>query len=106
MTRQWRRYELLLPLQFNDGRDIPSEWLAEAIVEIIDRGGAATHETALLEGYWRHRNMQYRDKLVRLVVDMPESETNREWMRQFKRRWEVRLEQIQLWMVSYCVEIE
>lgn len=26
----WRRYEILLPLQFNDGGEIPGEWIAEA----------------------------------------------------------------------------
>lgn len=102
----WRRYELLLPLQFNDGTDVPTDWLVQAVIEIIDRGGAATYETAHLEGHWRHRNVHYHDKLVRLVVDMPEKPENREWMKGFKHRWEVRLEQIQIWMVSYSVDIE
>jgi hypothetical protein len=30
MSSRWRRFEVLLPLQFNDTRDVPSEWLAEA----------------------------------------------------------------------------
>jgi hypothetical protein len=27
-------------------------------------------------------------------------------MRQFKERWKVRLEQVELWMVSYRIEVE
>ena len=27
MSSKWRRFEVLLPLQFNDGRDVPTEWL-------------------------------------------------------------------------------
>lgn len=30
MSSNWRRFEVLLPLRFNDGRDVPPEWLAAA----------------------------------------------------------------------------
>lgn len=29
MSNKWRRFEVLLPLQFNEGRDVPSDWLAD-----------------------------------------------------------------------------
>jgi hypothetical protein len=45
MSSKWRRFEILLPLQFNDGRDVPAEWLAEAVLEIVDHFGAASYET-------------------------------------------------------------
>jgi hypothetical protein len=39
-------------------------------------------------------------------VDVPDSPRNRQWMKQFKDRWKVRLEQLELWMVSYRIEVE
>jgi hypothetical protein len=48
----------------------------------------------------------YRDNLVRLVVDTPDSARSRQWMKQFKSRWKTRLEQLELWMVSYRIEVE
>jgi hypothetical protein len=48
----------------------------------------------------------YRDKLVRVVVHVPDPGANRQWMRQFKDRWKARLEQLDLWMVSYRIEVE
>ena len=39
MSSNWRRFEVLLPLQFNDGREIPPDWLAEAVLEIVDHFG-------------------------------------------------------------------
>jgi hypothetical protein len=48
----------------------------------------------------------YRDNLARLLVEIPDTATNRQWMRQFKERWRVRLKQIELWMVSYRIEVE
>ena len=50
MSSKWRRFEVLLPLQFNDGRDVPTEWLAEAVLEIVGYFGAASYETQKLEG--------------------------------------------------------
>ena len=68
MSSKWRRFEVLLPLQFNDGRDVPGEWLAEAVLEIVDHFGAASYETQKVEGHWRHSGVLYRDTLVRLVA--------------------------------------
>jgi hypothetical protein len=97
---------VLLPLRFNDGRDVPGEWIAEAVLEIVDHFGAASYETQRVEGHWRHSGILYRDDLVRIVVDVPDSPRNRQWMKQFKDRWKVRLEQLELWMVSYRIEVE
>ena len=106
MSSNWRRFEVLLPLQFNDGRDVPPEWLAEAVLEMVDYFGAASYETQKLEGHWRHGSVIYRDNLVRLVVDVPDTPQGREWMKEFKGRWKTRLEQLELWMVSYLIEVE
>jgi hypothetical protein len=106
MSSRWRRFEVLLPLQFNDGREIPTEWLAEAVLEVVDHFGAASYETQKVEGHWRHGGVLYRDNLVRVIVDVPDSVKNRQWMRKFKSRWRERLEQAELWVVSYRIEIE
>jgi hypothetical protein len=106
MSNRWRRFEVLLPVRFNDGRDVPPEWLAEAVLEIVDRFGAASYETQKVEGHWRYGGVLYRDDIVRVVVDVPDSAKNREWMKDFKNRWRARLEQLELWMVSYRIEVE
>ena len=106
MSSKWRRFEVLLPLRFNDGRDVPAERLAEAVLEIVNNFGAASYETQKVEGHWRHGGVLYRDDLVRVVVDIPDTVKNRQWMRGFKSRWQERLEQVELWLVSYRIEIE
>jgi hypothetical protein len=72
MSSSWRRFEVLLPLQFNDGREVPPDWIAEAVLEI----------------------------------DVTDTSDNRQWLRDFKERWKVRLEQVDLWMISYPIEVE
>jgi hypothetical protein len=106
MPSKWRRFEVLLPLQFNDGRDVPGDWIAEAVLEIVDHFGAASYETQRVEGHWRHGGVVYRDTLVKLVVDVPDLAKNRKWMKQFKERWKARLEQLELWLVSYQIQLD
>ena len=43
---------------------------------------------------------------TREYVDVPDAPKNRDWMRDFKERWRTRLEQLELWMVSYRIEVE
>lgn len=73
---------------------------------MVDYFGAASYETQKLEGHWRHGGVIYRDNLVRLVVDVPDTSQSREWMKDFKVRWKTRLERLELWMVSYLIEVE
>jgi hypothetical protein len=106
MSSNWRRFEVLLPLAFNDGRPIPRKVLGEAVKEIVANFGAASYETQRIEGHWLHQGASYRDDLTRLVVDVPDTAKNRKWMKQFKDRWKRRLAQIELWMVSFRIEVE
>lgn len=106
MSSKWRRFEVLLPLQFNDGSDVPAELLAEAVLEVVDHFGAVSYETQKVEGHWRHGGVLIRDNLVKLIVDAPDRVNNKRWMKEYKERWRSRLEQVELWMVSYGVEVE
>ena len=106
MRKSCRRYEVLLPLQFNDGRAVPEKWLIDAIFELAEHFDGASHETQKIRGYWHHEGTLYREKFTRVVVDMDDVPKNRAWMRLYKKKWKARLEQIELWMVSYNIEIE
>lgn len=106
MSSKWRRYEVLLPLRFNDGSEIPGDWIAEAVLEVVDRFGAASYETQHVEGHWRHGGVVYRDELVRIVVDIPDLTKHRKWMALFKKKWKLKLDQLELWMVSYVIDVE
>ena len=106
MSSSWRRFEVLLPLRFNDARDVPPEWLAEAVLEIVNQFGAASYETQKVEGHWRQGAITFRDDLVRVVVDVPDTTEHRDWVREFKDRWKIRLGQLELWVVSYQIDVE
>ena len=42
MSSKLRRYEILLPQQYNDGREIPRKFRGRALKEIVDQFGAAS----------------------------------------------------------------
>lgn len=61
MTSAFRRFEILLPLRFNDGQDVPGELIADTLLELEQRFGAVSSETQTIQGLWRHEGRSYRD---------------------------------------------
>jgi hypothetical protein len=106
MKSKSRRYEVLLPVRFNDGRDVPDELLGDAVNEIVAQFSAVTFYKETAEGRWRQDETLFRDDLALIVVNVPDTNSNRKWMRAFKARWKKRLEQLEIWMVSYPIDIE
>jgi len=75
-------------------------------MEIVDHFGAASYETQKVEGHWRQEGVVYRDNLVKIVVDVPDTRGNRLWVKTFKGRWKSRLKQLELWVVSFPINLE
>ena len=71
-----------------------------------DHFGAVSYETQIIEGHCQQAGVVYRDNLARIVVDVPDKKEHRAWMKAFKSRWKEKLEQLELWMVSYRIELE
>ena len=45
-----RRYEILLPSQFNDGRPVPPDLIADTLQELEQAFGAVSCETQAIQG--------------------------------------------------------
>jgi hypothetical protein len=85
---------------------VPEELTAEATWELLDFFGGVSFETQTIRGKWRRRGVVYQDNSARLVVDVPDTEKNRRWLKSFKERWKSRLKQIEIWMVSHVIRVE
>lgn len=105
MDRPYRRYEMLVPLRFNDGRAVPDELIADMLLELEDQFGAVSCETQTTRGHWRHEDESYRDELVRVYLDVPDVPQNREFFSRFKEQLKARFEQIEIWMTTYPLEV-
>jgi len=71
MSRTVRRFEVLLPLRFNDGSAVPDELIADTVVELEEQFGAVSCEMQTIRGHWRSEGQMFRDDLIRVFVDVP-----------------------------------
>jgi hypothetical protein len=59
---------------------------AEAVLELENRFGAVSSETQVIRGVWHQEGASFRDDLVRIFVDVPDSPENRQFCVDFKQR--------------------
>src|SRR5687767_154307 len=62
MKRSSRRYEILLPLQFNDGRPVPAAVNRRTLDELRKRFGGVSAETQKIQGEWAFGGKVFRDR--------------------------------------------
>jgi hypothetical protein len=105
MSASFRRFEILLPRRFNNGQPVPDELIAETLLEIEERFGAVSSETQDIQGHWHYGDQLYRDDLVRVFVDTPDTAESREFFVEFKERVKERFQQIDIWLTTYPVEV-
>ena len=100
-----RRFEVLLPLRFNDGTAVPDNAIADTLLELEQQFGAVSCDTQTIRGQWRHENQSYRDDLIRVYVDADDEPKNRQYFVECKERLKIRFQQIDIWMTTYLIEV-
>jgi len=105
MSSSFRRFEILLPLQFNDGRLVPDELIVDTILELRERFGAVSCETQMIRGIWTQDAEIYRDELIRLFVDTPENPASKDFFIDLKERLKQSFGQLDIWMTTYPIEV-
>lgn len=100
-----RRYEILLPLFYDDGQNIEKEKFLLTNKELVDKFGATTTDSARIVGRWIYQNQLYQDKLIRIGIDVPESDNSETFFRQYKEVLKERFKQIDIWITSYEIDV-
>jgi len=91
---KWIRYEILLPLCYNDGRPIESHKFRQTTLDLM---------TAI--GKWKYEGTVYEDLLWRFIVDVPASTPADAFFRRYKETLKERFEQIDIWISSHEINI-
>jgi len=99
------RFELLLPLRFNDGQPVPRALLALTADDIQRRFGAVSWESQVIAGLWRESNMVYRGQLNRLFVDAEDTPDNRHFFQDLKNQLKERFAQLDIWVTVHPIEL-
>lgn len=105
MPKPNRRYESLLPTSFNDGTPVPDELVGQTLLEIRRQFGAVSSDTQYIEGHWEYEGRVFRDYNVRVFVDVPDTTENRQFFVEFKERLKQRFQQIDIWMMTYPLDV-
>jgi hypothetical protein len=105
MSRMVRRFEVLLPLRFNDGTPVPDDAVADTLVELEERFGAVSCETQSIRGRWRHEGQSFRDDLICVFVDVPDEPEGRNFFVEYKEQLKARFQQLDIWMTTYLIEV-
>ena len=103
-----RRYEILLPAEFNDGRvvaDACPRCVPDSLSEVIENFGAVTFRPQPAMGSWTFGGRRYDDTLSLLTVDVEDTIEHREWIAHLKSHLRQRFEQLDIYITSYPVEV-
>jgi hypothetical protein len=101
----FERYEILLPLQYNDGTPVEPEKFQETRRELVRRFGALTMDAPPASGLWMSGGREYTDELIRFVVDTEATPDTDEFFRDFKERLKERFRQIEIWITAYPIRM-
>jgi hypothetical protein len=100
-----RRFEVLLPLKFNDGRPVPDELISTTLAEIEAHFGAVSWETQIIQGFWSSKGTRYRDELFRFFVDVPDLPEHRHFFAGLKDGLKARFQQLDIWMTTHPIDV-
>jgi len=102
---KWIRYEILLPLCYNDGRPIEPQKFRQTNLELLERFSATTLDLIRALGSWKYQGTVYEDLLFRLIVDVPSALPADDFFRNYKETLKARFEQIDIWISSHEITI-
>ena len=105
MSSGYRRYEILVPLKFNNGAAVPDELVSDTLTDLRVQFGSVSSETQIIRGQWVHHGQTYVDDLLRVFIDVADTAEAADFFRRYKEDLKARFQQIEIWLVSYPIDI-
>ena len=99
------RFEILLPLFYNDGRQVEPDKFLRTDDELVQKFGATSTDTVVVRGRWLYQSTIYQDRLLRVRLDVQDSPENWQAMREFKEILKARFEQLDIWITAHRIDV-
>ncbi len=92
------RYEIYLPLKFNDGRAVPGELFTQVRDELLEKYGGLTllPPDSPVEGWWKSEGVLYKDDIVIYKVTTDDDEDL--FFIQYQKELAHRFDQVKIWI--------
>ena len=73
--------------------------------EVVERFGAVTIVPQSVRGIWTKEGQRYEEDNIRFHVDVEDTKENAEFFRKLKETLKIRFKQIDIWIVSYQIDL-
>lgn len=98
------RFEILLPLTFNDGTAVEHEKITQTTEELSDHFGGTTQDLLRATGVWKYGGTRYRDELLRIRIDSDDGGAET-FLRSYKTILKQRFQQIDIWITAHDIRV-
>jgi hypothetical protein len=99
------RFEILLPLFYNDGQPVEDSAFVRTDDELVALFGATSTDAVTVRGHWLYQSTIYEDRLIRVRVDVDDVPENWQKMRDLKETLKTRFDQLDIWISAHRIEI-
>jgi len=102
-----RKYEIYLPLKYNDGKAIESEKIVGVWDELAEAFGGITVSplSAPYQGRWKYGGVEYIDEIIKVEVVAMNDKAAKEFLKEFKERLKESLQQIDILITTHGIQV-
>jgi hypothetical protein len=101
-----KKYEIYLPLKYNDGSTIEARKITRIREELADVFGARTvsSQAAPYQGAWNHRGMDFIEDIIKIEVIARADRKTQLFFKKFKERLKRLLKQIDVLIIAQDIQ--
>jgi hypothetical protein len=102
VIRRMKKYEIYLPLTYNDGTKIEAEKIKQIREELVDVFGARTVSShhAPYQGAWNYRGIDFIEDIIKIEIIARADRKTQKFFRQFKERVKRMLKQFDVLIIT------
>lgn len=101
-----KKYDIYLPLKYNDGSKIEPEKLKQIRQQLIAVFGAITVSSlsAPYQGTWRYGGVEFRDEIIRIEIITEQDLTSNHFFKRYKQHLKKTLRQFDILITAQNIE--
>ena len=102
-----RKYEIYLPLKYNDGKNIEAEKIRSIKEELVDAFGAITVSSlsSPYQGTWKYGGVEFIDDIIKIEVVATNDRATKKFFKEFKERLKESLQQIDILITTHGIQV-
>ena len=102
-----RKYEIYLPLKYNDGKDIEPEKIKQIKQELVAKFGAITvsSRSSPYQGTWKYGGVEYIDDIIKIEILTSGDNVTKRLLKTFKERLKNDLRQFDILITTHGIQV-